>query len=306
MRFFLILTILICSTEAKAVSPQLVGWGNLFLPGFGATLRDSPARGLGQLSYEGATFAVGYTLSTQKGFSSLDGINDTFSTYKLSAAGRNLQANVDRKMVSDIFLEFSIKAHLVNTYIEYRDAYRDIGITDGLDQHTALEGLLIPFDKKYLEQSDVWIPLALVFSAFTADYLTVKPDSTQPLTPSSNLLYTFNYGVWQPLGSGYPEEVAYRGFLQHEVKNLTGSPLAAVLAQTLAFSFSHEPGGGRYTAAAVGLYMGYLAEKYNGDLGPGSFLHFWGNLLMGVEGILVNAKAQRTTMPGAFTVQFNY
>ena len=258
------------------------------------------------MGYEGSTFAAGYALADKKGVSSLDGIANSFNSYKLLGSSRNSQQNINAKMYSDILLEFSIKSHLVNTFIEYRDAYKAQGITEGLDQHTAIEGLLIPFDKKYLEEADVWIPLAIVAGAFTADYLTTTPNANQPLTPGSNLLYAFNYGIWQPLGSGYPEEVAYRGFLQHEVQNATGSPLAAILAESTAFAFSHEPGGGRYTAAAVGLYLGYLTHQHHGDLGPGSFLHFWGNLIMGVESVLLSAKAQRTTMPAGFTVQFNY
>ena len=294
------------SAHAENPSPQLVGWGNLFLPGLGATLRGSPERGLGQLGYEGATFAAGYSLADQKGLSSLDGISDTFSAYKTIGTSRNSQQNINPKMFSDIFLEFSIKSHLVNTFIEYRDAYKARGITEGLDQHSATEGLLTPFDKKYLAETDVWIPLAIVAGAFTADYLTTTPNANQPLTPGSNLLYAFNYGIWQPLGSGYPEEVAYRGFLQHEVQNASGSSLLAIFTETTAFAFSHEPGSGRYTAAAVGLYLGYLADKHHGDLGPGSFLHFWGNLIMGLESVLLNAKAQKTTMPGGFTAQFNF
>jgi len=276
------------------------------LPGLGSTLMGEPVMGLWQLGYESSTFVVGYSLAEKKGLSSLDGISDSFSVYRSSGQFRNLQSNIDKKMYSDIFLEFAIKAHLVNTFIAYRDAYREQGITADLDQHTPEEGMMIPFEKKYLEQEDVWIPLAVVFAAFTADYLTTSVESIQPLTPSSNTLYAFNYGIWQPLGSGYPEEVAYRGFLQHEFKNLTGSPLLSIIGETAAFSMSHEPGAGRYTAGVVGLYLGYLAHKYHGDLGPGSFVHFWGNLLMGVEGILLNSKFQRTTMPGAFTVQFNY
>jgi hypothetical protein len=287
-------------------NPHLVGWANLVFPGLGATLRDDPGRGLLQFGYEGATFAGGYALSDRKGFSSLDGISDTFRPFNKSKGARNAQEGIESKMTSNILLEFSIKSHLVNTFTEYRDAFKERGITEGLDQHTAIEGMILPFSTTYIKEPDVWIPLALVAAAVTLDYATSSPGAITPLNGSSNALYSFNYGVWQPLGSGYPEEVAYRGFLQHELKSATGSPFLAVALQSLAFAFSHEPGGGRYSAALVGTYLGYLAEKHHGDLGPGATLHFWGDALLGVESLLLSNKAQHTTPQAGFSLQFNY
>lgn len=287
-------------------NPHLVGWANLVFPGLGATLRGDAGRGLVQLSYEGATFGAGYALSDTKGFSSLDGISDSFKPFNKSKGARNAQEGIESKMAANIFLEFSIKAHLVNTFTEYRDAFKARGITEGLDQHSPIEGMILPFSTTYIKEPDVWIPLALVAAAVTLDYATSSPGAITPLNGSSNALYSFNYGVWQPLGSGYPEEVAYRGFLQHELKSATGSPLLAVVLQALAFAFSHEPGGGRYSAALVGTYLGYLSEKHHGDLGPGTTLHFWGDTLLGVESLLLSNRAQHTTPQAGFSLQFNY
>ena len=194
----------------------------------------------------------------------------------------------------------------MNTFFTYRDAYREMGITEGLDQHTALEGLTLPFSKKYLLEPDVWFPLLLVAGAIAVDYANTSTESIQPLNPSSNLLYNFNYGIWQPLGSGYPEEAFYRGFLQHEVTQATNSPLLGILTQSIAFAFSHEPGPGRFSAGAVGAYLGYLAYKHHGDLGPGVTLHFWGDFLLGVETIILSHRGQRTTAQGGLAIQYNY
>jgi hypothetical protein len=296
----------ICALAHADTDPRLVGWGNLFVPGLGATLRGDPGRGAIQFGYEGTTFTAGYALSDTKGFSSLDGISDTFKPFNQRARSRNAQEDISSKMGSDILLEFAIKSHLVNTFTEYRDAFKARGITEGLDQHTPLEGLELPFEKTYITEPDVWIPLALVAAAITIDYVTTTPTAITPLNGSSNSLYAFNYGVWQPIGSGYPEEVAYRGFLQNEIKTTTGSPLLAVLLQSIAFAFSHEPGSGRYSAALVGAYLGYLAEKHRGDLGPGTVLHFWGDALLGLESILLSNKGQRSTPAAGFSLQFNY
>ena len=287
-------------------NPRWVGWSNLFLPGSGQIIRGNTIEGLSQAGYELSTFAGGYLLSSQQGFSSLDGIDDSFAALKLSKQARNSQDSLEKKMTSDILLEFSIKSHMTNTFIAYRDAYRDRGITEGLDQHTALEGLTIPFEKKYFGEADVWIPLMIVAGAIVADYVTTSPVAVQPLNPASNIMYSFNYGLWQPLGSGYPEEAFFRGFLQHEVTQTTASPFLGIFVQSIAFAFSHEPGNGRYSAAAVGGYLGYLSYRHNGDLGPGTTLHFWGDLLLGVETVLLSLRGQHTTAPAAFSVQFNY
>ena len=269
-------------------------------------IRGNWGKGATQTLYEGGTFATGYALSSSKGFSSLDGISDSFKPFNLSNKNRNRQISLEQKMESDMLLEFSIKSHMTNTFIAYRDAYKDRGITEGLDQHTAYEGLMIPFEKTYFTEPDVWIPLALVAAAVAIDYATTTPDAVQPLNASSNVLYDFNYGVWQPLGSGYPEEAFFRGFLQHEVTDMTNSPFVGILAQSLAFAFSHEAGNGRYSAAAVGGYLGYLAYKHKGDLGPGVTLHFWGDFILGLETILLSQKGQHTTTQGGFSLQYNY
>ena len=287
-------------------NPQLVGWGNLVLPGLGETLRGNALGGVEQFAYETSTFAGGYALSKKKGFSSLDGISDSFKPYNYSSNARNSQLSINDKLTSDILLEFSIKAHMVNSFIAYRDAYKDRGITEGLDQHTALEGMTLPFDTHYIAEPDVWIPLALVAAALVVDYATSNPAPMQPLTPSSNLLYGFNYGLWQPLGSGYPEEAFFRGFLQHEVTTAPTSPLLGVMAESVAFAFSHEPGNGRYSAGAVGAYLGYLSYSHHGDLGPGTTLHFWGDLLLGLETVFLSNRAQHSTAQGGFSFQFNY
>ena len=292
--------------ESNTVNPHWVGWMNLIFPGAGAALRGQYGSAAIQFGYETGSFAAGYLLSDQKGFSSLDGISDSFRPFSRTGRSRNDQSAQEKKMGSDILLEFSIKAHMANIWSEYRDAYRDQGVTQGLDQHTTLEGVMLPFNGKYIQQPDVWVPILLVAGATLADYMTNKPDAIVPLTPASNVLYDFNNGIWQSVGSGYPEEAFFRGFLQNEMKLATHSPLAAVALQSVAFAFSHEQGSGRYSAALVGAYLGYLAEKYHGDLGPGTTIHFWGVVILGIESILLSHNAQHSTAQTGFAFQFNY
>jgi hypothetical protein len=289
----------------NSANPHLVGWGNLVMPGLGETLRGNPVGGATQFGYETSTFVTGYFVSPREGISSLDGITDTFQPYRRSQ--RNDQLSIDNELGSDMLLEFAIKTHMLNTFIAYRDAYKDRGITQGLDQRTWWEGFKTPFQKKSFENPWVYVPIALIAAGVTIDYLTSKPDTSQgPLTPSSNFLYTAHYGMVEPLGSGWPEEAFYRGFLQHEFTEATNSPLLGGLAESAAFAFSHEEGNSRWSAGAAGAYLGFLSWQNEGNLGPGITVHFWGDFLLGLESILLSNRNQRTTPQSTLGVQFNY
>jgi hypothetical protein len=290
---------------ANTANPHLVGWGNLVMPGLGETLRGNPVGGLAQFGYETSTFVTGYFVSPRNGISSLDGITDTFQPYRRSQ--RNDQLSIENELGSDMLLEFAIKTHMLNTYIAYRDAYKDRGVTEGLDQRTWWEGFKTPFQKKSFEDPWVYVPIALIAIGVTVDYLTSQPNSSQgPLTPTSNFMYTSHYGIIEPLGSGWPEEAFYRGFLQHEFTDATNSPLVGILAESAAFAFSHEEGNSRWSAGAAGAYLGYLSWKNEGNLGPGLTVHFWGDFLLGLESILLSNRNQRTTPQSSLGVQFNY
>jgi hypothetical protein len=288
-----------------AANPHLVGWGNAFIPGLGETLNGNPVSGVTQAVYETGTFLWGYNLSPRSGIASLDGITDTFQSY--SRGQINGQSSVNNELYSDALLEFAIKSHMANTFIAYRDAWAAQGVTEGIDQRTWWEGFATPFQRKSFEDPWVYVPLIAIATGLVVDYLTSGPDnSMSALTPTSNALYTAHYGLWEPLGSGFPEEAFYRGFLQREVTLATGSPVLGILGESVAFAFSHEAGNGRISAGLVGLYLGYLAQKYNGNLGSGITVHFWGDLFLGVETILLSNRNQRTTPQTALGVQFNY
>jgi membrane protease YdiL (CAAX protease family) len=121
----------------------------------------------------------------------------------------------------------------------------------------------------------------------------VAPESPPAprLTAASNALYSLDHALLVPIGSGAPEEMFYRGFLQNEMYHLVPSPFFSIPASTLAFTFSHGPAD-RISAAVLGAYAGFLAHKYGGKLGPGIALHFWVDLLIGLCQVAVLHNAQ--------------
>jgi hypothetical protein len=274
-----------------------------------------PLTGVGQAAAEGTTIGWGYSLSRREPLT-LDGVPELLPDYRRREPSS--QDNLEQPLAADILQEFGIKYHMVNTFDAYREAAQIQAKQDGtslrlmgqgIDDRPSLDLFLDPFRSENLTDPWVWIPLALIGGVMAVDYYTVHQGnipSQQRLTPNSNFLYAFNNGLWQPVGSGAPEEMFYRGFLQNELYSLVPSPFFSIPISTLAFSFSHAPGSGRITSAFVGAYLGYLAYRFQGHLGRGITLHFWGDFLLGLESILLNNDAQRTTPPASFTVQINY
>ena len=259
-----------------------------------------------QFGYEVGTFGAGVALS-KGGVFSLDGFVSPRPATRIRGTG---ELNDTQVIESEILQEFGLKAHMVNTYETYRDAARVNGeLPIGMETKSVKDLFFEPFNSDILSDPWVFAPIALVLGVTIADYwmsVAGTVTRTNALNSSSNALYAMNYGIWQPIGSGAPEEMFYRGFLQNEFKDMTSSaPLAIAMSSTL-FALSHMPGSGRDSAALVGAYLGFLANKNNGKLGPGIAVHFWGDMILGLETILLNHKGQRTTPPTGLQIQVNF
>ena len=291
-------------------SYHLVGWANTFMPGAGQALLGNYGTAAFQLGYEGTTFALGYHLSSGS-ILTLDGFISHKPTQRLR---RTDEVDIEDQLYGDILQEFAIKAHMVNTFESYRiAAFRNgkspAGIPAGIDDKPVLDLFLEPFNAKNLTNPYVYLPMTFIFFSTIADYVNQVSGGLAPLsrlTPYSNTLFGINQGVVQPMGSGAPEEMFYRGFVQNEAMAVVPSPYFAIPVSTALFTFSHAPGDGRPTAAVAGGYLGYLMYHNDGRLGPGIALHFWADVMLGLEEILLNGKGQRTTPPATFSVQVNY
>jgi len=285
---------------------HLVGWLNTVLPGGGELLLGNYAQASFEAFYESGTFLLGYTLSNGDIFS-LDG----FEAPRPGIRNRKLgEISEEDQMAGDMFQEFGIKAHFVNIFDHYRTAMVKSGVSNSwVDQTPTIDLFKKPFDHNIMADPWVWTAISAVAIASAIDYYSQTSGTitqTNRLTPTSNVMYAFNYSVWQSFGSGAPEEMFYRGFLQNEFQDLTNSPFVAIALTTAIFSLSHEPGNGRYTAAIAGSYLGYLSYRNHGNLGPGIAVHFWSEVLLGIENFLLNQKGQSTTPPAALNVQIPF
>ncbi len=289
---------------------HLIAFSNTVLPGSGRFYLNDPIRGVGEFTLSVGSFGLGYAVAGS-GALTLDGVPTQLPKFNRNRARArsSSETNLSDDLYADILQEIGIKSHMSFTFLTYREAAKLDGVTQNIDQSPVSELFLAPFNTENLFDPWVYIPIGLVGVFTWIDYEQTKlyglPD-VRRLTPYSNFLYSMNYQVVQPIGSGAPEEMFYRGYLQNEFMNLTQSPISAIALSTAAFAFSHGPGPGRISAAVAGAYLGYLNYKFNGNLKPGITVHFWSNMFLGIETVFLSHDAQQTTPPTALSVQVNY
>ena len=293
----ILFTSLILAYNARAEpNYHLVGWLNAAVPGTGELLLGDPALAAAQAAAETGTFFWGYSMSAHAPLT-IDGVPE------IVPGPSPTNVDLSRPLYGDMLQEFGMKYHMVNVY----NAYRKAG-APGVDTATTLALFESPFNKEFLTDPWVWGGLAVSAAAIGIKYYVTEKKGVAPLsslTPQSNALYGLTYGLVFPIGSGAPEEMFYRGFVQNELYQLVSSPYFSIPLSTLAYTFSHASGD-RPTAAITGIYLGYLAHQYKGHLGPGIAYHFWVDVMTGLLAIALLQRAEYQSInspPIAF--QFN-
>ena len=266
-----------------APSFHLVGWVNTIVPGGGALLLDEPCLAAVQATVEVGTFLGGYSLSN-KGTMTLDGVGETIPARGSNGTGNRATdpQDITPALQGDFLQEIGLKYHMVNVYDSYRRSGASGG--QGIDDTSIRDLFLSPFQTENLESPWVYIGLVGSLAAHAIMYSTQGTTSTTPLTARSNIQYDALYGAVYPVGSGAPEEMFYRGFLQNEFYEMTGTPYAAVPLSAAAFMFSHSSDG-YLGAGALGLYLGTLTYLEKGRLSKSIAIHFWNDVIMGAFAI---------------------
>lgn len=263
--------------QTHAVSPAAVGWGNIILPGFGATLRRQPVRGLLEASTEIGTY-YGGTFFGREGVFNIDNsviVPDTRATW--------------RPLTGEVLQEFGLKLHMFNTFYHYQQASLDPeNLPMQLEYQQPLykgnwdDVLLAPFRWKNLKEPWVLIPVALISGYLIWDYKQT-PLRRAPYVsgPADEALYGFAQGVAVPLGSSFGEEVLFRGFIQREFLYYTKSLPLSILVQTILFTSLHAPHL-RPGAFVGGIYFGLTVNHFDGDLEQAIATHFWADFISGI------------------------
>ncbi len=316
------------SANAASDTPpnyHAVGWLNTFVPGAGEFLLGDYTLGATQAALEVSSFWIGYNMAGRNSLT-LDGIPEslpspdlvtlssatkksvciqrdstgkctkfrTVTTTKRTTTGGGEQ-DISTPLIADILQEFGIKYHMVNVFNSYREAAKANNVTENIDQTSTKDLFLAPFNPDVITDPWVWAPLAITGGALVANYLiSIKDNAIAPVAKFkgiSNPLYAFNYALMYPTGSGAPEEMFYRGFLQNEFQHVVDSPYFSITASTLAYAFSHSVDE-RPTAAVTGLFLGFLTYREHGQLSKGIAYHFWADLMAGIAQLATVRYAQ--------------
>ena len=339
---FVLISLIFESTCFAIPSYHLVGWVNAVVPGAGQAILGDYKLAATQAVIEGGTFGYGYSLSARKPLT-IDGVPEnlpieqthlfnqsshqtvclvhaangscqqfgTLTTTNSVFIGSTTPGDFSKPLYADILQEFGLKYHMVNVFNAYREAAKNDpnSANDMIDQRDTMDMFKDPFRIKNVLNPWVLVPLALVGAATWLDYNSTAngPGLTpiQTMNSYSNFLFGFNYTVWQPFGSGAPEEMFYRGFMQNEFYHMVPSPFFAIPLSTAAFAFSHAPQG-RVGAAIAGGYLGFLDYFYDGYLAPGITLHFWSVVFLGIETTLLTRKAEGYIPPAGANISYMF
>lgn len=261
--------------EEEHINAGVVGWGNLLVPGLGATLRDQPGQGLKEAGIEIGSFYGGTLLAPESRFR-IDG------SINLPQSG-----NINSAAIAQNLQQFGLKYHFYNTFIHYQqtakenaDTEREKNNPQPLYQGSTLDMFTAPFRWDNLSSLWVWPVIIAGTTYLTIDYARSSvPKQNLELTPSGQAIYGFNSIALNPVASYMGEEGLFRGFMQREIIGMTSSVPLAMVTQSALFSILHED---RINAFAVGLYLGASTLGNGGNLEKGMAVHFWLNMFDGL------------------------
>ena len=274
----------------ERISPGAIGWGNLLVPGLGATLRDQPEKGLTEAGLELGSFFGGTFLGRESRFE-IDG--------SIIIPSRN---SVSRAMAGRMLQQFGLKYHFYNTFYHYQQAAieqenteREKNNPQPLYRGNWKDTLSAPFKWDNIKSPWTW-PIVLAVST----YLIYDYSQTKVARRNSGLSFLdeTSYGISQiaavPIGSSFGEDPLFRGFIQREVHGLSGSAVTGILTQSILFSALHSD---HVTSFLVGSYFGLEVNQLHGNLEPSMAAHFWINVVIGVLDYLSIKRATGQNVP---------
>jgi len=281
-------------TAAATVDPAAVGWGNLFVPGLGATFRGRPGKGLAEAGLELGTY-FGGTFGVREGGFSIDGSVSIPTSPRLGEPiiGQSLQ-------------EFGLKYHFYNTFYHYQQAALDLKDTEReraklqpLYQGTWKDMLAAPFSLKNLGSPWVYslIGASAIYLIYSYQHTAITPFKFR-ITASNEALYGISQTTVIPVTGAIGEEPLFRGFIMRETRQYTQSAVAALLIESTMFTLLH-PADLRESGFLSGIYFGLMTNHFDGNIEPAIAAHFWVNVIDGLVTYWTLRRAQGKNTPFA-------
>ena len=124
----------------------------------------------------------------------------------------------------------------------------------------------------------VWIGVAKVVHLALGPNQAKSIATLLPQGPVEVLLW-----ILVSISAGICEELVFRGYLQKQLSQLTGSGVVAVAGQAIVFGIGHAYQGTKQVVVIIvlGALYGFLA-LWRKSLRPGMFAHAWSDIFSGI------------------------
>jgi len=280
--------------HGRVVSAPLIGWGNLFVPGLGATLRGEPGTGLQEAGTEIGLY-YGGTFGVKEGNFGIDGsVNVPHSNH------------LGRPVLGQIMQELGLKYHFYNTFHHYQQAVlaskqnREIDKLQPIYQGDLSDVLKAPFVWKNVSNTWVWPVIAVSTGYLLYSYKTTGITHYQNfrVSDADENLFGVSQAIVIPVGGLIGEETLFRGFIMRETRSYTNSAVAALILESAAFTALH-PSDLQVSAFASGILFGLMTNHFDGNIEPAIAAHFWVNVVSGLVTYWTLKREQGKSTPFA-------
>ena len=207
-------------------------------------------------------------------FGILDGAYDLYF-YEINPLIK--YGNYSRRNKETVFYRKVRNGFIIDSFYSSYAAYRDSGAYENSSrqEETFSEVVTSPFRWSYFKDWQVTVPILiniLVFSSvFGGDskYI-VPPGEKNYLLFFSIMQYLKDAAIW--------EESFFRGTIDHSLSKQIGNT-PALLTSAFLFGIVHPYPQQKVAAFIFGSYLSWISRKYNYDIKPAIFIHFWVNFI---------------------------
>jgi hypothetical protein len=277
--------VLLTASAVHAADPEWAAVGSTLLPGVGQMANGDYGTGAFQLTLSFA-LARQYIILTEQ---------PEYLDRRDRVDSRNYFIEINKtSFEADLYGSALTNLTFYSAYAAYRDA-RNARNNEGYTTPAPRESLgdlaIAPYRWEYLRRPTTFIPIAAaLYFALTPpddDRYVYQPDRTVTRD-------TLRKGALvQSEMVGVGEEAFFRGFLNNGLSDSLGPGWGLVTSSAI-FGLAHEGVGNQATIAQAmlfGLYLGWLQQRNDYDIGEGVAIHFWWNFLVSL-GTLKERRAK--------------
>lgn len=276
--------LLLGAGAARGADPELAAAGSLLVPGLGQAANGEYGYGALHLG----TYAV-----LVNNYLTLRESDDYIEPDDRIDEENHLIRTNRTTFLADLTASAAFNLSLYSSFGAYRDARLAAGNRGYLTpapRESLGELALSPFRWEFLSRPTTFVPLLLplyfALSEPDDDRFLYEPDDT--ITRDEMAAGFFVQHNMVATG----EESFFRGVLNNGLSDRFGN-FYGLLGSSLLFGLAHQGNPGQATpagAAVAGLYLGWLQQSNDFQIGQGVAIHFWWNFL-----ISVGMLAQRDT-----------